>query len=292
MRTGSKAIGGVNASEVRRQEGLKVTPAAAYKELKAWKSLGKWITDEGDESLATAFQFGVSCIVRQTAVLERSAPGKLLNPTKVYGMRDEAGSLRVSPQVTGKPATIHFWYELPYEQLLAKLRADASSLGVVLYDRLEWHYDPLVRADADDVDEEVALLNAAAVLVEETVAAAPETSAAVAAPKRKRAANRASEVVEVSCAPPAKRVALTEATLEEALAAGKFSRLVPIESAPASVDALNGSLVAFRWQVCENIKKATHSTIQAHTCTLRITAGPSLVLGRRAIAHLITPHCT
>ena len=83
----------------------------------------------------------------------------------------------------------------------------------------------------------MALLNAAEVLVDETVPAAPETSAAVAAPipnRKRAAANRASEVVEVSCAPPAKRVALTvathEATLEEALAARKFSRLVPIES--------------------------------------------------------------
>ena len=100
-------IGGVDGNEVRRQElGLKVTPAASAKQLAPWKALRKWRTAPGDETLASAFQFGVAACVRPTAVLERgTTPGTLLDPVKVYALT-EGGSLR---RTAASTAASHRW---------------------------------------------------------------------------------------------------------------------------------------------------------------------------------------
>eukprot|EP00966_Prymnesium_polylepis_P320238 7376614-Prymnesium_polylepis.1 len=144
--TSPRAIDGIPSAEIRRQEGLKITPVAALKQLEVWKGDGKWRTDEGDESLATAFQFGVSSLVKPTAVLEKGEPGRLLNPCKVYAMRDEKGLLRRQEAGPKRAETIPFWWELPYDQLLSRLRADPLAFSILLYDRTSYHYDALVRA--------------------------------------------------------------------------------------------------------------------------------------------------
>eukprot|EP00966_Prymnesium_polylepis_P336318 7391522-Prymnesium_polylepis.1 len=141
-------IGGVDGNEVRRQElGLKVTPAAAAKQLAPWKALRKWRTAPGDETLASAFQFGVAACVRPTVVLERgTTPGTLLDPCRAYAMMD-GGALRRSPAAPSKPVTIPFWFELPFADLKERLAADPMAFSVVLFDRSECHYSPLVRPE-------------------------------------------------------------------------------------------------------------------------------------------------
>ena len=138
-------IGGMCGNAVRRQElGLKVTPSAAAKQLAQWRSLRKWRTKRGEETLATAFQFGIAACVRPTAVLERgTVPGTILDPIKVYAMRDGA-SLRRSQEKAGNPSTIPFWNGMPFVDLLQHLSADSSSFCVVLFDRNELHYSPFV----------------------------------------------------------------------------------------------------------------------------------------------------
>ena len=95
-----------------------VTPTASATQLAPWKKAGKWYAAPAEASLATAFQFGVAACVRQTAVLERGAtPGTLLDPVKVYAMMDGRGSLRRTLAGPSKPATIPFWFQLPFADL-------------------------------------------------------------------------------------------------------------------------------------------------------------------------------
>ena len=144
----SSRIGGVDGNEVRRQElGLKVTPAASAKQLTPWKAVRKWRTTPGDETIASAFQFGVAACVRPTAVLERgTTSGTLLDPCRVYAMMEE-GRLRRSPAAPSKPVTIPFWFKLNFADLLERLAIDPTAFSVVLFDRSEWHYSPLVRPE-------------------------------------------------------------------------------------------------------------------------------------------------
>ena len=55
--------------------------------------------------------------------------------------------------------TIPFWFELPFAELKERLAADPTAFSVVLFDRTEWHYSPLIRpeelAPTEAVQEDV-----------------------------------------------------------------------------------------------------------------------------------------
>ena len=233
-------IGGVDGNEVRRQElGLKVTPSASAKKLAPWKALRKWRAAPGDETLASAFQFGVAACVRPTAVLERgTTAGTLLDPVKVYAMMED-GKLHRSRALVKKPSTVHFWFHLPFAELKQRLVADPASFAVVLFDRSEWHFSPLVRpenlaptevvdgqadvANQDDADEALAAVEeerqeeAAA---EEAVEEEAMEEEAVEAVAVDAAAEQAVEAVEAAAEQE------VEAAAEEAVEA------VPVEAVP------------------------------------------------------------
>ena len=114
--------------------------------------------------------------MRPTAVLEKgTTPGTLLDPCKAYAMMD-GGALRRSPAAPSKPVAIPFWFELPFADLKERLAADPMAFSVVLFDRSEWHYSPLVRpkdvaptevfdaadvGDLDDADDALAEMEGA-----------------------------------------------------------------------------------------------------------------------------------
>lgn len=132
---GTRAIGGIPAAEVRRREGMKVTPAAAEKQLGPWRAARKWVTQEGEEGLATAFQFGCAASVKPAVILEKGEGG-FLNPCAVYALRE--GGLAVSH------GTVPFCTYLPFEDVLARLRASPRGYAVLLYERAAFHYDPFL----------------------------------------------------------------------------------------------------------------------------------------------------
>ena len=67
-------IGGVAGAVVRRGEQIDFTHTAA---LQTWRENGKWYADEDEQSLASAFQFGVAACTQPTVVLEKSGSGFL-----------------------------------------------------------------------------------------------------------------------------------------------------------------------------------------------------------------------
>ena len=138
-----KRVEDVPSSEIRRQEGLPVTEKAAERKMAEWRVNGKWRTEEAEAGMATGFQFAVSVVVKQTAVLERCQAG-FLNPCKVYAMRDGDRLVR-SPASASKPETIPFWTKLPFDQIVS----GADSFAIVAYDRDGMHYDPFVKSRED-----------------------------------------------------------------------------------------------------------------------------------------------
>ena len=139
---GTKAIAkGVPAQVFRAEELLPKTPLAAARAFAPWRENGFW--SNGDVNKGAAFQFGVAAALkRPVAALERSGQ-TILDPCKIYGTRGADGKLRVAPPSAGKPATVHSWYSLPFDELIELLRRGAV-LSVVLFNGSN-HFDPILR---------------------------------------------------------------------------------------------------------------------------------------------------
>ena len=150
---GTEPIGGVSAKTFRGQEDLCLTPQAAAKEMKLWRSNRHWFSrDNPHESAAFLFGLGVH-VERGVIVLEQGENG-ILDPCKIYAARDVDGSLRRSPASTFKPATVPSWFPIKFMEVLATLRkGPPAACSVLLFDG-SVHFDPILYGDAADLEVE------------------------------------------------------------------------------------------------------------------------------------------
>ena len=138
---GTHAVGGVPTATLRREEGLRVTPAAAERQMAEWRRDLHWHSANAHCSAMFLFGLGVH-LEQQVAVLEVAHEGFYADPARVYAARDASG-LRRTPASVGRAETCPPYFTMPIAELLETLRAGGA---LVRFDG-EAHFEPFVRAE-------------------------------------------------------------------------------------------------------------------------------------------------
>ena len=139
--TGDAAVGGIDAVTFRVAEGLSADPQEAEDEMSAWRETGYWY---GEGSRFASFMLGVSLeLSRPVIVIERAGNDRevILNPARIYGARTADGELRHSIPTPNAPETVPSWFIVPFDELIATLKADPKSCSLIEFNGTN-HFDP------------------------------------------------------------------------------------------------------------------------------------------------------
>ena len=138
---GHAAIGGVISKTVRREEGIKVTSHAAAKQMAPWKKSFHW---GGSGKLSAFWQFGTALhLDRPIAVIEKKSEDQYYDPARIYGAKDDSGSLKRTAQSKGKAETVPSYVLSPISDIVDSLSSSPRSMSLISYNGKD-HFEPIL----------------------------------------------------------------------------------------------------------------------------------------------------